>query len=103
MNRIRFIRDDIQTLLLSFDDAIVSKIINSLELLDELGEQIRPPRSKKVANNVYELRVLGNLSVRIFYTFHKENIWVLHAFLKKSQKIPKKELEIVINRLNYLQ
>ena len=103
MNRIRFIRDDIQTLLLSFDDAIVSKIINSLELLDELGEQIRPPRSKKVANNVYELRVLGNLSVRIFYTFHKENIWVLHTFLKKSQKIPKKELEIVINRLNYLQ
>ena len=103
MNRVKFLRDDTQTFLLSFDDSTVSKIINSLEILDELGEKIRPPRSKKVAKNVYELRVLGNLSVRIFYAFYDENIWVLHAFIKKSQRIPKKELAVVINRLNYLQ
>ncbi len=103
MNRVKFIRDEIQDFLLSFDDETVNKIINSLEVLDEFGEQIRPPKSKKVAKNIYELRVLGNLSVRIFYTFYTENIWVLHAFTKKSQKIPPKELKVVINRLNYLQ
>jgi len=102
MNRIKFLRDEIQTFLLSFDDSTVSKVINSLELLDELGEQIRPPRSKKVTKNIYELRIISNLSVRIFYTFHKENIWILHAFIKKSQKIPSKELEIVFKRLKYL-
>ncbi len=102
MNRIKFLRDDIQTFLLSFDDSTVSKVINSLELLDELGEQIRPPRSKKVAKNIYELRVLTNLSIRIFYTFHRENIWILHAFIKKSQKIPLKELETAIHRLKFL-
>lgn len=103
MKRVKFIRDDIQTFLLLFDDSTVSKVINSLELLDELGEKIRPPRSRKIAKNVYELRILGNLSVRIFYTFHDESIWILHAFVKKSQKIPLKELEIVINRLHCLQ
>lgn len=103
MKRVRFIRDDIQTFLLSFDDSVVSKVINALELLDELGEQIRPPKSKRVTKGVYELRVLADLSVRIFYTFHRENIWVLHAFTKKSQRIPLKELKIVINRLKYLQ
>ncbi len=103
MKRVKFLRDDIQTFLLSLDDPTVSKVINSLELLDELGEQIRPPRSKKVAKNIYELRVLGNLSIRIFYTFYNKNIWVLHAFVKKSQRIPRKELEVVINRLSYLQ
>lgn len=103
MKRVRFIRDDIQIFLLSFDDSVVSKITSALELLDELGEQIRPPRSKKVAKSIYELRVLTDLSVRIFYTFHKENIWVLHAFVKKSQRIPTKELKLVINRLKYLQ
>ncbi|MEK9181921.1 MAG: type II toxin-antitoxin system RelE/ParE family toxin [Patescibacteria group bacterium] len=102
MHRIKFIRDDIQDFLLSFDDSTVSKVVNSLELLDELGEQIRPPRSKKVAKNIYELRVLSNLSVRIFYTFYKNNIWILHAFIKKSSKIPPKELEIVINRARLL-
>ena len=102
MHRVKFLRDDIQTFLLSFDDSIVSKITSSLELLDELGEQIRPTRSKKVAKDIYELRVLINLSVRIFYTFHRENIWILHAFVKKSQKIPPKELETAIHRLMYL-
>jgi len=102
MKRVRFIRDDILNFLLSFDDSTVSKLISSLELLDELGEQIRPPRSKKVAKDVYELRVFGNLSVRIFYTFFNDNIWVLHAFTKKSQKIPRKELEKAVHRLIYL-
>lgn len=103
MKRVRFIRDDIQTFLLSFDDSVVSKITSALELLDELGEQIRPPKSKKVAKNIFELRVLTDLSVRIFYAFYDENIWILHAFVKKSQKIPPKELKLVINRLKYLQ
>ena len=103
MNRVKFLRNDIENLLLSFDDVTVAKIINSLEILDELGQQIRSPKSKKVAKDVYELRVFGDLSVRIFYTFHKENIWILHAFIKKSQKIPRKELETVINRVKYLQ
>ena len=103
MNRVKFIRDDIQAFLLSFNNSTVSKVINSLELLDELGEQIRPPRSKKIAKNIYELRIVSDLHVRIFYTFYKENFWILHAFIKKSQKIPSKELKIVINRLKYLQ
>lgn len=103
MKRVKFIRDDIQNFLLSFDDSTVSKIINSLELLDELGEQIRPPKSKKVSKDIYELRILANLSVRIFYAFHGGNIWILNAFIKKSQKIPKKELETAINRLGYLR
>jgi phage-related protein len=102
MNRVKFLRDDIQAFLLSFDGPTVAKIINSLEILDDFGEKIRPPRSKKVARNIYELRVLANLSVRIFYTFHNDNIWVLHAFIKKTQKIPSKELRLVINRLKYL-
>ncbi len=102
MNRVKFLKDDIQTFLFSFDDITVSKVINSLELLDELGEQIKPPRSKKITKNIYELRIISNLSVRIFYAFHKENIWILHAFIKKTQKMPKKELKTVVSRLKYL-
>ncbi|OIO29822.1 hypothetical protein AUJ22_00750 [Candidatus Nomurabacteria bacterium CG1_02_31_12] len=102
MKRVKFLRDDIYTFLLSLDDVTTAKIINSLELLDELGEQIRPPRSKKVIKDIYELKIVSNLSVRIFFTFYKGEIWILHAFIKKSQKIPKKELDVAVYRLNCL-
>ena len=102
MKRVKFIRDDIQIFLLSFNDSVVSKIISALDILDDLGKLIRPPRSKKVAKNIYELRVLADLSVRIFYTFHGKNIWIFNAFIKKSQRIPLKELETAIHRSRYL-
>ncbi|MBU0999109.1 type II toxin-antitoxin system RelE/ParE family toxin [Patescibacteria group bacterium] len=51
----------------------------------------------------YRLRIVSNFSIRIFYTFQDDTIWVLHAFIKKSQKIPQKELEVAINRLKYLR
>jgi phage-related protein len=102
MNKVKFAKNDVYNFLLSFDDKIVAKIFGYLELLDELGYLLKPPKSRKIAENLYELRVLGNLSIRIFYTFYRGEIFILHAFVKKSQKIPKRELDKVINILKYL-
>jgi phage-related protein len=102
MNRIKFLRDETYDFLLSFDDGTVARILGDLELLDELGYLSRPPKSKKIAKDLYELRVLGSLSIRIFYTFYKDQIFILHAFVKKSQKIPQPELQKVINILKSL-
>jgi len=103
MNRIKFILNDIYTFLLLFDDVTVAKIIGTLELLDELGFHLGPPKSKKINKDIYELRVLGDNPIRILYTFHLNTIFILHAFVKKSQKIPQKELKTAVNRLKYLQ
>lgn len=103
MKRIKFVRDDIYDYLLSFDDGTVSKIIGDLELLDELGSTLSLPKSKKIYKNIYELRTISNISIRTLYTFHSNLIYILHAFVKKSQKIPQKELKTAINRLKYLR
>lgn len=103
MNRIKFIPDDIYGFLLLFDDSTVARIIGTLELLDEFGPHLGPPKSKKISENLYELRVLGSNSIRILYTFRSNSIFILHAFTKKSRKIPPKELKVAINRLKYLR
>ena len=46
MSKIRFIKDNIYSFLLSFDDKTVAKILGDLELLEELGCLLRPPKSK---------------------------------------------------------
>jgi phage-related protein len=102
VNRVEFINQEVYNFLLSFDDETVAKILGGLELLNELGYLLRPPKSKMIMKNLYELRISGNLSVRIFYTFYKNKIFVLHAFVKKSQKIPQQELKKVINILRHL-
>jgi phage-related protein len=103
MKNLFFVKDDIYEFLLSQDEITVSKIISSLEILKEFGEKLRPPKSKKIMKNVYELRILSNISVRVFYTFYMNDIWILHSFIKKSQKIPLKEIGVIVSRLNNLR
>lgn len=78
-----------------------TKVYNTLELLAEFGARLKLPHAKKVANTPFwELRVLGEKSLRFFYIakFGKSFL-LLHGFVKKSQKIPKKELKTALKRL----
>ncbi len=79
-----------------------AKVYNTLELLGEFGPQLKLPHSKKVINTpLWELRVLGEKSLRFFYiTKVGKSFLLLHGFIKKSQKTPKKEIKTALNRLN---
>ena len=102
MNRVKFIRDDTYEFVKSFDNNLALKIFGLLEILDQLGTHLGSPKLKKITKEIYELRIMGKISVRILCTFHKGEIYILHGFIKKTQKIPIKELDKAIHRLKYL-
>jgi phage-related protein len=58
--------------------------------------------SKKVKSvkNLFELKIRARyITIRFFYCYKKNKIIIiLHGFVKKSQKIPTKELETAIKR-----
>lgn len=57
------------------------------------------PHTRQMGDGLYELRVRGKQEVRIFYIFAKgSTIYLLHAFQKKTQTTPKKELETARQR-----
>jgi len=103
MNRIKFLKDDTYNFLKSLDDDLATKVFGLLEILDELGLRLGPPKLKKITKEIYEVRIVAKISVRILCSFSNEDIYILHAFVKKSQKIPRKELEKAIHRLMYLR
>ncbi len=103
MNRVKFLRDETYNFLTSLDDDTATKAFGLLEVLDELGLHLGPPKLKKINKEIYELRVVSKISVRILFSFLESDIYILHAFIKKSQKIPRKELENAIQRLKYLR
>lgn len=68
-----------------------SKILAHIQALQENGTRIGSPFIKHIEENIWELRPLNN---RIFFIFWKDNTFVLlHHYIKKSQKTPRKEIE----------
>ena len=103
MNRVKFLRDETYNFLKSLDDDLATKVFGLLEILDELGVHLGPPKLKKITREIYELRIIGKISIRILCSFFGNEIYILHAFIKKTQKIPRKELAKAIHRLMYLR
>lgn len=83
----------IQDFVNSLDKPTIQKIAKTLDLLEEFGNKLTMPHSKYISNNLFELRIRGKQEIRIFYSFKKENIYLLHGFVKKSQKIPSHEIK----------
>ena len=75
--------------------------VELLDLLEDHGPQLGPPHSKAMDGGLFELRSKGRSGTgRAFYCFCSGRvITVLHAFVKKTQKTPRRELLIARERL----
>lgn len=87
----------------SLDKATISKFTREANLLEKHGPSLGMPYSKKLTRNLCELRIRGKQEVRIIYGFIGNKIYLLHGFLKKTQKTPMKEIEIAQQRFGVLQ
>ncbi|MFO0304649.1 MAG: type II toxin-antitoxin system RelE/ParE family toxin [Burkholderiales bacterium] len=72
-----------------------------IELLIEHGPSLRLPHSRALGEGLFELRPHGGSGIgRTFYCFLVgKRIVVLHAFIKKTQQTPDRELKLARKRL----
>lgn len=93
--KINFLFSKTYDFLFSLDDISVSKINKSLGLLEKYGNTITYPHTKYIADGVFELRVIGGKHIRIFFIFDHQEAVILHAIVKKTNKLLRKELDHV--------
>lgn len=86
----------------SLPESTIAKVAHKIDLLEKHGAYLSMPHTKKLTSVLYELRVRGKVEIRIIYVFINRNIYLLHAFDKKTQKTPAKEIETATRRLNFL-
>ena len=69
-------------------------------LLMEFGVALRMPHSRAMGDGLFELRPRGQEGIaRVMYcTRVGRRVVILHVFIKKSQKTPKKDLDIARRR-----
>lgn len=72
-----------------------------IELLTEHGPSLRMPHSRAFGDGLFEVRPRGRSGIgRAFYCFLLgKRVVVLHAFIKKTQQTPDKELNLARKRL----
>ena len=86
--------DSVETFLESLNEKEIAKTIRTIELLEEFENNLGMPHSKHLTDGLLELRIRGKREIRILYCFNKNKALLLHAFIKKTQKTPEKELNI---------
>jgi len=86
----------------SLQKPVIAKVLRIIDLLEEFGYKLGLPHSKKISSNLFELRAHGAQEVRIFYTFFRGSIILLYGFVKKSTRIPGKEIEVALQKLRSL-
>ena len=83
----------IEKFIVGLSDNVASKVERIIDLLEKYGHKLGMPHSKSLGGGLFELRVLGERQIRVLYVFDYDKIYVVHAFLKKTERIPKYELD----------
>jgi phage-related protein len=83
---------------------VLADYAHLVELLAEHGPSLRLPHSRAFDDGLFELRPRGRSGIgRAFYCFRLgRRVVVLHAFIKKSQETPDRELKLARKRLKEL-
>ena len=76
------------------------KTMRTLGLLESTGNMLGMPYSKHLRDGIHELRTTqGNNSIRLFYFFSANKVVIVdHAIEKKTQKTPKEDIRLAIER-----
>jgi phage-related protein len=84
---------------------ILADYARLVELLAEHGPALKMPHSKSLGQGLFELRPHAEEGIgRAFYCFLKgRKVTVVHAFIKKTQETPQRELKIARKRVKELQ
>jgi phage-related protein len=96
------LNDTVENEILTLPADMQAKFLRITELLITLGaNNIGMPHVKHLDDKLWEIRLTGkeNIARSIYFITHKKQIVILHTFIKKTQKTPKKALEIAKQRM----
>jgi phage-related protein len=91
----------IEKAVLQLPAGILARYVRLTDLMLEFGPNLGMPHTRSMRDGLFELRLKSEEGIaRVFYcTVVEERIVMLHVFTKKSQKVPKKALDIARQRL----
>ena len=98
---VTFYDTDVESEILDLPTGLLARFVRYAERMEEHGPDLGMPHTRAMGAGLFELRLKSGEGIaRAFYcTVVDRRIVMLHHFVKKSQKTPRKELDIARRRL----
>ena len=99
--RITFFNETVEKKTLSFPKGILANFLHIVEMMEEYGPALGKPYTASMGDGLFEIRAKGKEGIgrSLFCTIKGREIIILHSFIKKSQKAPKKEIDLARKRM----
>lgn len=94
--------ESVKNFIQSLSATDIAKIRTVFRLFEEYGPLLPAKYIKKMSGtkDIWELRAKR---IRIFFFIHKNSGIGVHGIIKRSQKTPKQDIEVAMNRMRSLQ
>ena len=88
--------EPVKQFLNSLDKKMRAKKVRTIEALQNNGNDLREPYSKHLDDGIFELRakVGTDISRVLYFFFIGQRVILTNGFIKKTQKTPKKEINL---------
>ena len=99
--RVTFYSATLEEEILQLPAGFVARFLRYAERMEVYGPDLGMPHTRAIGDGLFELRLKAAEGIaRVFYcTLVGRRIVMLHQFIKKTEKTPRKELEIARRRM----
>ena len=99
--KITFYNDKVEVQTLNLPSGILANFLHIAEMIEELGPNLGRPYVGTLGAGLFEIRAKGREGIgrSIYCTVKGREVIILHSFVKKSQKTPKKDLDLARKRV----
>ncbi len=100
--KIVYYNENLEQEIFNLPDGLLARYLHLTDLMIEFGSNLGLPHTKAIDKGLFELRVKSKEGIaRVFFcTKIGKKIIMLHSYIKKSQKIPKREFKVAVSRMN---
>jgi phage-related protein len=97
---IEFFNESVEAETFALPPKILAKMLHIFELIEMAGAQLGEPYTKPLSDGLFEVRAKAKEGIgRSIYCYQRgQKVIILHSFVKKEQKTPKRDLEIALKR-----
>lgn len=99
--KVVFVNERAKNEFLSLPTGIRARSVTLLKRMEMVGPNLGMPHTRFLDHGIFEVRAKSSEGIgrTLYCTRVHETIYVLHAFVKKAQKLPRNDLNIARERM----